>query len=70
MSLYQEIIFLQSNFKGNWIVENVKPYYEPLIKPTIVLQRHLFWTNMIIESKEFEKDNIRTAQIPDLEKKY
>ena len=70
MKLYEEIIFLQSNFKGKRVVENVKPYYEPLIKPTTVLQRHLFWTNMEIKPKEFEKDNIRTAQIPDLEKKY
>jgi len=70
MKLYQEILFLKYNFKGKWIVENVKPYYEPLIKPTITLQRHLFRTNCEIEPKEFEKDNIRTAQIKDLEKKY
>jgi DNA (cytosine-5)-methyltransferase 1 len=70
MSLYQEILFLQNNFKGKWVVENVKPYYEPLIKPTATLQRHLFWSNFEIPNKEFTKDNIRTAQIPDLEKKY
>jgi len=70
MKLYQEILFLQNNFKGKWVVENVKPYYEPLIKPTKILQRHLFWSNFEIPDKEFEKDNIRTAQIPDLQKKY
>jgi DNA (cytosine-5)-methyltransferase 1 len=70
MKLYQEILFLQNNFKGKWVVENVKPYYEPLIKPTKILQRHLFWSNFDIQDKEFEKDNIRTAQIPDLQKKY
>jgi len=70
MSLYQEIVFLQFNFKGKWIVENVNPYYEPLIKPTQVLQRHLFWSNFDIPKKEFKKDHIRTAQIPDLQKKY
>lgn len=68
MKLYQEIIFLQNNFKGKWIVENVKPYYKPLIEPTIELQRHLFWCNFDIMPKTFEKDNIRTAQIADLEK--
>lgn len=31
MSLYQEIIFLQHFFKGKFVVENVKPFYEPLI---------------------------------------
>jgi DNA (cytosine-5)-methyltransferase 1 len=70
MRLYQEILLLQSNFKGKWVVENVKPYYKPLIEPTKVLQRHLFWSNFEIPDKEFTKDNIRTAQIPDLQKKY
>lgn len=70
MKLYQEIIFLQNNFEGKWIVENVKPYYKPLIEPTNILQRHLFWSNFKIPDKEFLKDNIRTAQIPDLQKKY
>lgn len=68
MKLYQEIIFLQNNFNGKWIVENVKPYYKPLIEPVKELQRHLFWCNFDISDKVFEKDNIRTAQIPDLEK--
>ncbi len=67
MKLYQEILFLQANAKCKWIVENVKPYYEPLIKPTQVLQRHLFWSNFEIKPKEFEQDKIRTAQIPDLQ---
>jgi len=70
MRLYEEILFLKYNFKGKYIIENVKPYYEPLIKPNIILQRHLFWSNFEIVDKKFEKDNIRKAQIPDLQKKY
>lgn len=70
MKLYQEILFLQYNFTGKWVVENVRPYYQPLIKPTTELQRHLFWSNFEIADKEFAKDNIRTAQIPDLQKAY
>ena len=70
MKLYQEIIFLQANAKCNWVVENVKPYYKPLIEPNKELQRHLFWCNFKINDKVFEKDNIRKAQIPDLEKIY
>jgi len=50
MSLYQEIIFLQKFFKGKYCVENVIPYYEPLIKPQIS-ERHCFWTNFKIEHK-------------------
>ena len=48
MTLYQEILFLQHYFKGSWAVENVKPYYEPLIKPVSTLGRHLFWSNYVI----------------------
>ena len=69
MRLYQEILFLEANAKCDWVVENVKPYYEPLIKGQL-LQRHLFWSNFEIPDKAFPKDLIRTAQIPDLQKLY
>lgn len=68
MQLYQQIIFLKYNFKGLWVVENVKPYYEYLIDPTAFLQRHPFWANFEIPAKDFEKDHIRSAQIPDLQR--
>lgn len=44
MKLYQEIIFLQHYFKGKYVVENVIPFYEPLI-PSKKRGRHLYWTN-------------------------
>jgi len=44
MKLYQEIIFLKTFFKGKYVVENVIPYYEPLI-PANKRDRHLYWTN-------------------------
>jgi len=44
MKLYQEIIFLDTFFKGKYVVENVIPYYEPLIKAK-QRDRHLYWTN-------------------------
>lgn len=67
MKLYQEILFLKHNFKGKWLVENVKPYYEPLIKADSILQRHLFWCNFNISDKKFDSENMRSAQIKDLE---
>lgn len=70
MKLYQEILFLQANFDGKWVVENVKPYYKPLVAPTTELQRHLFWANFAIPNAEFKTDKIRTAQIPDLQKQH
>jgi DNA (cytosine-5)-methyltransferase 1 len=48
MNLYQEIIFLKNFYSGKWVIENVKPYYEPLIRPTAVLGRHYFWANFKI----------------------
>jgi DNA (cytosine-5)-methyltransferase 1 len=55
MSLYQEILFLSHFFKGLWVVENVKPYYEPLIKPTAILGRHYFWSNFHITPFHIEQ---------------
>ena len=44
MKLYQEIIFLQNYFKGKYIVENVVPFYTPLITAK-KRGRHLYWCN-------------------------
>ena len=57
MNLWAEIIFLQ-NFTKNtdikFVVENVKPYYEPFVKPTSKLGRHLFWTNFELPEVEIK----------------
>ena len=47
MKLYEEILFLQYNAVGGYVVENVKPYYKPLIGAQLI-QRHMFWSNFII----------------------
>ena len=44
MKLYQEILFLKYYFNGKYVVENVIPYYEPLISAK-KRGRHLYWTN-------------------------
>lgn len=44
LKLYEEVIFLDNFFKGKYVVENVIPYYEPLI-PAKKRGRHLYWTN-------------------------
>lgn len=52
MKLWSEIIFLQNFTKHRYkvfVVENVKPYYEPFVKPTAKLGRHLFWAARIPE---------------------
>jgi DNA (cytosine-5)-methyltransferase 1 len=58
MKLYQEIIFLDNFFKGKYCVENVIPYYEPLITPTVELERHLFWANFKIPKYNFGSEKV------------
>lgn len=47
MKLYEEIILLQHNFKGKYVVENVIPYYLPMLNPK-KRGRHLYWTNFLL----------------------
>lgn len=51
MKLYQEIILLKTYFKGQYCVENVVPYYEPLIQGTRY-NRHYYWTNFVINEQK------------------
>ena len=57
LTLYEEILFLKHFFDGFWVVENVKPFYKPLIRPTTQLHRHIFWSNFLIPHKKFD-DNM------------
>jgi len=44
MKLYQEILLLDNFFNGKYVVENVIPFYKPLIQAK-ERGRHLYWTN-------------------------
>lgn len=44
LKLYEEVLFLDNYFSGKYCVENVIPFYEPLI-PAKKRGRHLYWTN-------------------------
>ena len=49
LRLYSLILFLKHQFRGNWVVENVKGmYYKPLISPTSTVGRHWIWSNVVI----------------------
>ena len=58
VSLYQQIILLQSWFKGKYVIENVKPYYKYLIKPSIEIGRHPYWCNFKVEMLEIKNIDI------------
>lgn len=55
LSLYEEIIFLGNFFSGKWVVENVVPYYKPLVTPTKQVGRHLFWASFNFECSDVER---------------
>lgn len=56
MKLYEEIIFLDNWFDGKYCVENVIPYYEPLIAGK-KRGRHIYWTNFNLPNDLGERKN-------------
>lgn len=52
--LYEEIVYLQNFRSGPWVVENVKPYYKPLIQPSKIIGRHYFWSNCDLPEIQIE----------------
>ena len=65
MKLYEEVIFLKHYFKGKFVVENVIPFYTPLIMGK-ERNRHLYWTNFNlpnIVSKRKNPDLSRTKNL-------
>lgn len=68
LKLYEEVIFLKHWFHGVYCIENVIPYYNPLIIPQ-VRDRHCFWANFIIIKNKLkeEKESHEISQIPYLQ---
>ena len=57
LKLYEEVLLLQHQYEGKFVVENVIPYYEPLI-PAQRRGRHLFWTNFILPNNLNERKKV------------
>ena len=57
MKLYEEILLLKHYFNGKYCIENVMPFYKPLIEAK-KLQRHLFWSNFPLNEKQFVCDKL------------
>ena len=56
MKLYQEIILLNTFYKGGYCVENVISYYDPLITPQ-KRDRHYYWTNFKLPNSISDRKN-------------
>ena len=67
MKLYEEILFLMGYFKGKWVIENVKSWYEPLIKPKEV-GNHYYWSNFPISNIQSESRE-HDSSIEELQKR-
>lgn len=71
MRLYQEIIFLKTWHNGKFCIENVKPYYKPLLSPMAEIGRHYVWTNYYLRNINNKPGNpIKNFVIGDYERKY
>lgn len=57
-SLYGTIMFLKHHFEGEWAVENVRPYYEPLIEPTARVGRHMIWASQPIPDLKLSSNGL------------
>ena len=66
MKLYEEILFLEWYFKGNWVVENTRGFYEPLIPPRFI-GSHYFWSNFYIEDIKTDNRNHRDGTVESLQ---
>lgn len=67
MSLYEEILFLQYHSEALWVVENVVPYYPPMLNP-VKRNRHLYWANFHIPELPKLVENLRAMnKVSDLE---
>lgn len=66
MTLYQEVILLKNfaPFKTRFVIENVIPYYSPLINPDVQIDRHIYWCNFKIPTFSL-KSNVKIIHVTD-----
>jgi len=67
MKLYEEILLLKHYFNGKWSIENVNPFYTPLIKPDTKIGRHLFWNNFQVLEFTFVDADIKNGNLKEWE---
>jgi DNA (cytosine-5)-methyltransferase 1 len=70
LRLYEMILFLEHYYTGKYCVENVIPYYTPLI-PAKKRGRHLYWTNFnlpkVLSDRKISM-NLRSDEVAQLSK--
>ena len=66
VTLYQQIILLKSWFKGKYVIENVIPYYDYLVKPSFIIGRHPFWSNFNVKHLEVKNIDVTRSSNEEL----
>lgn len=59
--IYGLKLYFDSVYQNAYVIENTQPWYQPLIQPSVKLDRHYFWSNFFIPCGNFA---------PRREKKY
>lgn len=67
-TLYEEILFLKWYFKGKWVVENTRSFYEPLVPPQ-VCGGHYFWANFPITNLKMGGRDHRSGDVNSLQER-
>lgn len=70
IKLYEEILFLKHYFDGRYVVENVVPFYEPLITPSKIIGRHCFWSNFHINYINVKEADIKEGNVGEWSKLF
>lgn len=69
--LFEEVAFLSYWAKAPYVVENVIPYYGPILAGGKKIDRHIYWANFDIpELGPSKQENLRAIQIPELQKMH
>jgi len=69
MRLYQEVLLLEGYFEGDYAVENVVSWYDPLVDPQEI-GRHYIWSNYHIGDIDMPHQNNQYGKIEDWEELY
>ena len=67
MTLYGIITFLEYYYEGLYVVENVNPFYKPLLEGSLI-GRHLFWSNVDLSGLKFNGKGSHDGSIKEMEK--
>lgn len=74
MKLWQEILLLEKYFEGDWVVENVKPFYDKEVEWELVEPKetanHYYWSNFEIPEVDPGEARINNGNVKHWQEHY